>query len=77
MKQNLVLFTLVNLGIGYYRIGFLEESLVCLENCLVSLKNPSEKTKCHPIAKRKARIQWIMFFPLKASFLVNWIETNT
>lgn len=45
MKQNLVLFTLINLGIGYYRIGFLEESLVCLENCLVSLKNPAEETK--------------------------------
>ena len=40
-----MLFTLINLGVGYYRIGFLEESLVCLENCLVSLKNPSEETK--------------------------------
>ena len=37
--KDLMLQTLVNLGVCYYKIGLLEESLICFENCLVTLRN--------------------------------------
>jgi len=37
-KKDLMLESLINLGVCYYKIGLLEESLVCFENCLVTLR---------------------------------------
>jgi hypothetical protein len=37
MSSDIVIFALMNLGLVYYKIGFLEDSLICYESCLVSM----------------------------------------
>ena len=34
-----MLETLINLGVCYYKLGLLDESLCCFENCLVNIRN--------------------------------------
>ena len=40
-----MLETLINLGVCYYKLGLLDESLPCFENALISLRNKKIKIK--------------------------------
>ncbi len=40
-----MLETLINLGVCYYKLGLLDESLCCFENCLVNLRNNKQIKK--------------------------------
>ncbi len=40
-----MLESLINLGVCYYKIGLLEESLVCFENCLVTLRSGKQNVQ--------------------------------
>ena len=39
LLKDLMLETLINLGVCYYKLGLLEDSLCCFDNCLLNLRN--------------------------------------